>query len=69
MTSQLFDMLTLCYRASVYIDSAQQEEPNSIACAFIKFKIVLQQQDTEAAIKQIQRMKLLEDFTPDFIRV
>ena len=56
-------------RAEVYIDAAQQEEPDSLGCAFIKFKIVLQQGQTDAAIQQIQRMQSLEDFSPDFIRV
>lgn len=56
-------------RATVYIDSAQQQEPDSIAGVFIRFKIDLQQGDAEAAIQQLQRLKALDGFKPEFVRV
>lgn len=61
-------MLTLL-RASIYIDAAEQEEPGHLPGAFIKFKILLQQGDSNAAVQQITRMQSMEYFSLDFIRV
>ncbi|KAJ6401554.1 hypothetical protein OIU84_016874 [Salix udensis] len=68
-----FRVLCLCYlglseldRAQEYINEAEKLEPN-IACAFLKFKIYLQNNDHNGAINQVQAMKTCYDFTPDFL--
>lgn len=68
-----FRVLCLCYlglsqldRAQEYINEAEKLEPN-IACAFLKFKIYLQNNDHSGAINQVQAMKTCFDFTPDFL--
>ncbi|KAI3771193.1 hypothetical protein L6452_02352 [Arctium lappa] len=68
-----FRVLCLCYlglsqldRAQEYIDEAAKLEPN-IACAFLKFKIYLQNNDHNGAITQVQAMPTCIDFTPEFL--
>ncbi|CAK7349217.1 unnamed protein product [Dovyalis caffra] len=68
-----FRVLCLCHlglsqldRAQEYINEAEKLEPN-IACAFLKFKICLQNNDHNGAINQVQAMKTCFDFTPDFL--
>ncbi|GKA43109.1 TPR repeat-containing protein ZIP4 [Tanacetum coccineum] len=68
-----FRVLCLCYlglsqldRSQEYIDEAAKLEPN-IACAFVKFKIYLQNNDHNGAITQVQAMPNCTDFTPEFL--
>ncbi|KAE9617908.1 putative tetratricopeptide-like helical domain-containing protein [Lupinus albus] len=68
-----FRVLCLCHlgllqldRAEEYINEAEKLEPN-IVCAFLKFKIYLQKNDLQGAIKQIEVMTTCLDFQPDFL--
>ncbi|KAL4572297.1 hypothetical protein LXL04_019069 [Taraxacum kok-saghyz] len=68
-----YRVLCLCHlglshldRAQEYIDEATKLEPN-VACAFLKFKIYLQNNDHNGAISQIQAMSTCIDFTPEFL--
>ncbi|GAB2248477.1 hypothetical protein Droror1_Dr00008359 [Drosera rotundifolia] len=68
-----FRVLSLCHlglsqldQAQEYIDEADKLEPN-IACAFLKFKIFLQNNNHDAAISQVQAMMSCTDFTTDFL--
>ncbi|KAK3011529.1 hypothetical protein RJ639_011569 [Escallonia herrerae] len=68
-----FRVLSLCHlglsqldRAQEYINEAEKLEPN-IACAFLKFKIYLQNNHHDNAITQVQAMSTCLDFTPDFL--
>ncbi|XP_071692075.1 TPR repeat-containing protein ZIP4-like [Rutidosis leptorrhynchoides] len=68
-----YRVLCLCHlgrsqldRAQEYIDEAAKLEPN-IACAFLKFKIYLQNKDDNGAITQLQAMETCIDFTPEFL--
>ncbi|CAI0390547.1 unnamed protein product [Linum tenue] len=68
-----FRVLCLCYlgvseldRAHEYITEAEKLDPN-IACAFLKFKVLLQMNDQTGAINQIQTMRSCLDFTPEFL--
>lgn len=36
---------------------------------FIRFKVLLEQADTQQAVQQLQRMLRSDEFTPDFLRV
>ncbi|XP_043719623.1 TPR repeat-containing protein ZIP4 [Telopea speciosissima] len=68
-----FRVLCLCHlglslldQAQEFIDEAEKLEPN-ITCAFLKFKICLQKEEENGAIKQMQSMANCHDFTPEFL--
>ena len=60
--------LLLC-RALEYVDIAAQTEPASVFNAFLRLKVRLLQQDTQAAAEQIKAMMTCEDFTHEILRV
>ncbi|XP_062187158.1 TPR repeat-containing protein ZIP4-like [Phragmites australis] len=68
-----FRVLCLCHMALRHLDRAQEfiieaekVEPN-IHCAFLKFKILVQKKEEDAAIKQMKTMVSYVDFNPQFL--
>ncbi|PKA60212.1 hypothetical protein AXF42_Ash008271 [Apostasia shenzhenica] len=71
--SNCFRVLGLCHlalvqldRAQEFVDQAEKLEP-TIKCCILKFKILLQKEDFEAAINQIQAMVGCVDFLPEYL--
>ncbi|KAG2593485.1 hypothetical protein PVAP13_5NG112110 [Panicum virgatum] len=68
-----FRVLCLCHmalrhldRAQEFITEAEKVEPN-IRCAFLKFKILLQKEEEDEAIKLMRTMVGYVDFNPEFL--
>ncbi|CAL4972737.1 unnamed protein product [Urochloa decumbens] len=68
-----FRVLCLCHMALRHLDRAQEfiieaekVEPN-IRCAFLKFKILLQKEEEDEAIKVMKTMLGYVDFNPEFL--
>lgn len=56
-------------RALDYIDIAAKSEPASVYNAFLRLKIYLTQQDSQAATEQIKAMLSCDDFSHEILRV
>ena len=59
----------MLYRALEHIDLAAKSEPNSALQPFVRLKVHLLQDNTAAAVQQLQTMLGCEDFTHELLRV
>ena len=56
-------------RALEFLDIATNLEPDSVYCAFIRFKVLLTQGETVPALAEVRRLLNCRGFNPQILKV
>ena len=62
-------MFAAVRRALEFLDIATNLEPDSVYCAFIRFKVLLTKGDTEPALAEVRRLINCRGFDPQILKV